>query len=586
MPKTVCGEAKGNSIVATRVATLTRRSLDRKHQPFSIEAQDAKLGAYIQSQDHWELAPGCRYTDDMSGATVERPGLQKALRDAKLGRYDVLLVYRIDRIARSLRGLLEVLDELERAGVAFRSVTEHFDTQSPVGRMLIQILGAFAEFERATIIDRVISGMERKAARGGWCGGTRPFGYQVDPATHFLVPDPTEAPLVAVIFDLYANQRLGARAIAMQLNAQGHRSRVGRLWGHTTVLTVLRNRAYLGEIHFRGAYHPAPHPPLVDRAVFDTAQALLQERGEAHTKRASNSSEYLLAGRVICQQCGKHFVGNAATGNRYRYRYYTCYSRLRYGTRACSSERLPAEQLDHAVLDALLATYQHSDLFERAVTAADSQAASLHEHYQGELAVITTEIGKAEAAIERYLDAFEAGTLPETQCGKRLETLAAKIADLRARQDELRELLANAQVRPPTPADLAALTQQLRATIQAGPAPARKALIGALVHEVRVTSRTAIIPVFRVPGGQPPHGKVRAMSSWVPLAGLEPATCCSGGVCPPSGLAWRVRFSQVKSGAESGWSPHVRSGYGRWNDAENDIGCKQVPSATCLMATR
>jgi site-specific DNA recombinase len=411
MPKTVCGEAKGNSIVATRVATLTRRSLDRKHQPFSIEAQDAKLGAYIASQDHWELAPGCRYTDDMSGATVERPGLQKALRDAKLGRYDVLLVYRIDRIARSLRGLLEVLDELERAGVAFRSVTEHFDTQSPVGRMLIQILGAFAEFERATIIDRVIAGMERKAARGGWCGGTRPFGYQVDPATHFLVPDPTEGPLVAVIFDLYANQRLGARAIAMQLNAQGHRSRMGRLWGHTTVLTVLRNRAYLGELHFRGAYHPAPHPPLVDRAVFDTAQALLEERGEAHSKRASNSSEYLLAGRVVCQQCGKHFVGNAATGNRYRYRYYTCYSRLRYGTRACSSERLPAEQLDHAVLDALLAAYQHSDLFERAVTAADRQAASLHEHYQGELAVVTTEIGKA--AIERYLDAFEAGTLPE-----------------------------------------------------------------------------------------------------------------------------------------------------------------------------
>ena len=142
----------------------------------------------------------------------------------------MLLVYRIDRIARSLRGLLEVLDELERAGVAFRSVTEHFDTQSPVGRMLIQILGAFAEFERATIIDRVISGMERKAARGGWCGGTRPFGYQVDPATHFLVPDPTEAPLVTVIFDLYANQRLGAKAVAGRLNERGHRTRTGRRW--------------------------------------------------------------------------------------------------------------------------------------------------------------------------------------------------------------------------------------------------------------------------------------------------------------------------------------------------------------------
>ena len=122
-----------------RVATLTRRSLDQAHQPFSIEAQDTKLKAYIQSQDDWQLVR--TYSDDMSGATLDRPGLQASLRDARAGRFDVLLVYRVDRIARSLRGLLEILDELDRAGVAFRSVSEHFDTATPVGRMLIRSSG-------------------------------------------------------------------------------------------------------------------------------------------------------------------------------------------------------------------------------------------------------------------------------------------------------------------------------------------------------------------------------------------------------------------------------------------------------------
>jgi DNA invertase Pin-like site-specific DNA recombinase len=123
-----------------RVATLTRRSTDEQHQPFSIEAQDTKLAAYIQSQDDWQLALGCQYTD--------------------------------------------------QAGVAFCSASEHFDTHTPAGRMIVQILGAFAEFERATIIDRVIADMERKAASGAWCGGTRPYGYQVDTTTGYLTPHP------------------------------------------------------------------------------------------------------------------------------------------------------------------------------------------------------------------------------------------------------------------------------------------------------------------------------------------------------------------------------------------------------------
>jgi site-specific DNA recombinase len=505
-----------------RVATLTRRSLDQAHQPFSIEAQDTKLKAYIQSQDDWQLVR--TYSDDMSGATLDRPGLQASLRDARVGRFDVLLVYRVDRIARSLRGLLEILDELDRAGVAFRSVSEHFDTATPVGRMLIQILGAFAEFERATIIDRIVAGMERKAARGAWCGGYRPFGYQVDPITHYLVPHPEEAPLVPVIFDLYANQRLGAKAIAGRLNDGGHRTRTGRPWNHLAILTVLRNRVYLGEIYFRGSYHPAPHPPLVDQPLFDAAQALLAERGDTPAQRAASATAYLLTGRVVCDRCGKRYLGVVAHGRSQPYRYYTCYTRHRYGTPACAADRLAADQLDQAVLQALLATYQETDLFERAISTARSQTATLREQYQGELRAVGGEIGKAEAAIDRYLDAFEAGTLREQQCGRRIETLTAKLVELKTRQDELRDLLDTAHDPTPDPQELAELLERVRAAVQHGPLPVRKTLVDALVEEIRVHSRDHIVPVFRLSNGHhQPDGAVRPGVSWVAPTGFEPA---------------------------------------------------------------
>jgi site-specific DNA recombinase len=187
----------------------------------------------------------------------------------------------------------------------------------------------------------------------------------------------------------------------------------------------------------------------------------------------------------------------------------------------------PPTSSTQAVIDALLATYQHTDLFDRAVAAAHDHAGSLRAHYQDEQAAIGTEIGTAEAAIDRYLDAFEAGTLAEATCGKRVEALAAKLADLRARQAELHDLLAATTVQAPTQAELDALAQQLHATIHAGPAPARKALIGALVHEVRVDSRAAIVPVFRVPAGQPPQREgsrnVRIGAPNLPLCEPKPA---------------------------------------------------------------
>ncbi len=300
-----------------RIATYTRISTDEEHQPYSLEAQSQRLASYVDSQDGWRIAR--RFSDQMSGATLERPGLQRALAEAQAKRFDLLLVYRVDRLARSVRGLAQVLEQLDQAGVLFRSATEPFDTSSSAGRMMVQMLGVFAEFERATIVERVIAGMERKAARGEWTGGSVPFGYQLDADRRHLIPDTATAPLVREIFERYAERLTGTASLAGWLSGRGYRTRQDKPFNPQAVLTILRNRAYLGQIYFRGRYYPAPHQPLIEKSLFERAQQILQERGEDVSLRRSNQSEYLLTGLVRRARCGKRYIGAAARGHGGRY---------------------------------------------------------------------------------------------------------------------------------------------------------------------------------------------------------------------------------------------------------------------------
>jgi site-specific DNA recombinase len=187
--------------------------------------------------------------------------------------------------------------------------------------MMVQMLGVFAEFERATMVDRVIAGMERKAARGGWLGGPNPYGYRYNPATSMLEPDEAEAATVRTIFDLYVTKRLGTKAVANWLNAHGHRTRAGRLWSLVTAFDVLRNPVHIGRIRFRGESYEGLHAALVDVATFEEAQRTLAARAETAWKRRSNASEYLLSGLVRCSRCGNRYLGTVAHGRRGAYRY-------------------------------------------------------------------------------------------------------------------------------------------------------------------------------------------------------------------------------------------------------------------------
>jgi site-specific DNA recombinase len=517
-----------------RVALYTRISTDEDRQPFSLEAQEKRLRSYIASQEDWHLA-GAPYADQASGATLDRPKLNKMLTAARAGRFDVVLVYRVDRVARTLRGLVKLLDDQDKAGVVFRSATEPFDTSTPAGRMMVQMLGVFAEFERATIIDRITAGMERKAARGEWQNGRRPHGYVVDKSTGHLIVNELEAPQVTAIFDLYANQRLGAAAIGTLLSERGHRTQTGKPWNPRAVLTVLRNRVYLGEIYYKGIWNTGKtgpfHPPLIDPDLFDQAQQVLESRGEYRTKRTGAASDYLLAGLMTCARCGKRYLGNAAHGRHGgRFRYYTCYTRVRYGATHCDGDRLRADDLEHAVREALLRTYARTDLINAAVAAITTRSADQRDQLEADLAAVRGEITAAEQTIDRYLLAFEKGTMPEKQCGARIEALAASIVELRDREADLTDQLTQPAPVAPTADLLDEVRAYIRDVFNDDRPENTKAILASLIDHITVYDRTRIKPVFRVPlqdatnPALTTQDGVREMSASVELTGFEPRT--------------------------------------------------------------
>jgi site-specific DNA recombinase len=519
--------ALGGPAGPRRVAIYLRRSTDDEHQPFSITAQETALNAYVTSQPGWTLA--ATYSDDASGATTTRPDLQRALTAARAGRYDVLLVYRVDRFSRRLSDLLALLGELDAAGVAFASATEPFDTSTSIGRMLVQLLGVFAEFERETIIDRVTSGMAAKAAKGKWVGGTRPYGYAVDKDTSKLVPNPAEAPHLAEIFALYTRDRLGSRAIAAELNRRGVPNRTGKPWSGHTIVRIIANPAYAGDITYGDVHVTGAHPALISRDTWQRASDIATARADAQNQRALSPSDYCLTGLITCT-CGHKYLGTAATGRNRTYRYYTCFSRHRYGTAGCQAPRIPADAADTATLTALADLYTRTPaLITDALARAQDQHASSHAGRHAEADALTAQITSKQAALDRYYTAFENGTLDEGTTAERVTRLREQVTQLQARHAEISDQIA-APPEPPPPGLITAISGYLAHLVTDGTTAQRKAAIETLIHEIRITEQGAI-PVFKIPSpdtltaspdsdGNP----VRPMVQPVGRVGLEPTT--------------------------------------------------------------
>ena len=341
-----------------RCAVYTRKSTSQGlEQDFnSLDAQREACAGYIQRQPGWTLV-GTRYDDGgFSGANIERPAFQRLLVDIEAGKIDVVIVYKVDRLSRSLLDFAKVMERFSKSGASFVSVTQNFSTADAMGRLTLNMLMSFAEFEREMIGERTRDKMAAARRKGKWTGGPVPLGYRVEDKR--LVVDEMEAVIVREVFALYLEQR-STLAVARVLN-QRHRStkrhravngnlREARAWTKGDVTRVLKNPVYAGYMSCGAELHDAEHAATIPRETFTEVRALLESAAGAGKDPVRNP-DYVLRGLLRCARCGGSLTPASTRKGGHEYRYYRCVTRDKKGKEACPSKPVTAEAIEEYVL--------------------------------------------------------------------------------------------------------------------------------------------------------------------------------------------------------------------------------------------
>jgi site-specific DNA recombinase len=347
--------------ITRRCAIYTRKSTSvGLEQDFnSLDAQREACAAYMKKQPGWSLVDE-RYDDGgFTGANIERPAFQRLLADIDERRIDVVVVYKVDRLSRSLLDFAKLMERFGRAGASFVSVTQNFSTADAMGRLTLNMLMSFAEFEREMIGERTRDKIAAARRKGKWTGGPVPLGYTVKEKR--LIVNEAEAVLVREIFALYLEQR-SALAVARLLNERhlqltrlpenGGRVHETRAWTNADVLRLIRTPIYAGYVRSHGELYDGEHEAIVDRKTFSRVGALLDAAART-TNDPSRNPDYILRGLLRCGRCGSAFTPASSRRGRTVYRYYRCVKRDKEGNQACSSSPLPADAIENYVIDRL-----------------------------------------------------------------------------------------------------------------------------------------------------------------------------------------------------------------------------------------
>lgn len=382
----------------SRCAVYTLKSTeDGLEKEFnSLDAQYEACAAYALSQRHegWVLLPE-RYDDGgFSGGNVQRPGLKRLLADVAAGKVDIILVYKIERLTRSLADFAKIVEVLDGAGASFVSITQSFNTTTSMGRLTLNMLLSFAQFEREVTGERIRDKIAASKRKGMWMGGPVPLGYWVE--NRRLVVDEKEADLVRHIMQRYLE--VGSVVeLADELNRQGHRTKVqkqasgphrgGCIFRRGTLYHLLSNRIYRGLIVHKDNAFPGEHQAIVSEALWNDVQRVLAERAQGHSRRIKAKQPSLLVGKVFDGD-GRAMTPSHATKSGLRYRYYVTRPEqldgsLAWRVSAHDLEKLVCDRLaemlvDQQVLYSLAGDNDdHAQLLHTLVAAGDAAAATM-----------------------------------------------------------------------------------------------------------------------------------------------------------------------------------------------------------------
>jgi site-specific DNA recombinase len=356
---------KATRVKPVRCAIYTRVSTDQGlDQEFnSLDAQYDASSAYIKSQAHagWTLIKA-RYDDGgYSGGSTDRPDLQRLLDDIRARKIDVIVVYKVDRLTRSLADFAKLVELFDTHGVSFVSVTQQFNTTTSMGRLTLNVLLSFAQFEREVTSERIRDKIAASKRKGLWVGGPLPFGYDMKDGKIVVVEN--EAEQVRLIYQRYL-ELSGVNALVRDLRERNIRTKTRLLatggtrggipFERGTLFYLLRNRFYIGEVRYKGEILPGEQPPIMDRALFDAVQQKLTDQWTAKTG-VRNASDHLLTG-LLFDDAGHRMAPTHATKAGIRYRYYVslpCLHGEAKTAKVGSVTRVPATDIEEVIVKSL-----------------------------------------------------------------------------------------------------------------------------------------------------------------------------------------------------------------------------------------
>ena len=362
-----------------RCAVYTRKSSEEGlEQEFnSLDAQREACEAYIASQrsQGWVLVPD-RYDDGgVSGGTLDRPALERLIDDIEAGLVDVAVVYKIDRLSRSLADFAKLVEVFDRNGVTFVSVTQQFNTTTSMGRLTLNILFSFAQFEREVTAERIRDKVAASRKKGMWMGGVPPYGYRVEKRK--LVVDDERAEHVRWFFARFLEVG-SATELARGVDARGIRTPKGNRIDKKFIYRMLNNRAYIGEVVHKGESYPGEHDGIIDRETWDKVHAILKESPRKRAARTRAETPALLKG-LLYGPDGAAFSPTHTRKDGKLYRYYVSQTVLKHGAGSCPIGRVPAGEIEAAVVDQLRAVFRQPEIVAGTWMAARPQDGDIGE---------------------------------------------------------------------------------------------------------------------------------------------------------------------------------------------------------------
>lgn len=387
-----------------RCAIYTRKSTDEglEKEFNTLEAQREAGENFVMSMKHqgWVILPDHYDDGGFSGGNLKRPALKQLLYDVEAGKVDMIVVYKIDRLTRSLLDFAQLVQTFEKHHCSFVSVTQHFNTCDSMGKLTLNILLSFAQFERELGAERVRDKIAASKKKGMWTGGAIPLGYNVE--NKKLIINPTEAKTIRFIFEDYKHTKSQIKTV-QNLNENGYKPKTwktksGKLAGcemfnHAMVSNILNNPLYIGMVPYKGELYKGQHKAIISQELWDETRKVKQDNIGTAFRPSRSVKNSLLKGLLECSCCGTMTPTRSKKGNKY-YEYYTSLKVVKEGVKNthCQIGSIPAGAIDNFVLDKVKKIFQTPELQEELLKEFKRQ----NENYNGaDVYNIVQDIGEA-----------------------------------------------------------------------------------------------------------------------------------------------------------------------------------------------